>query len=139
MTSPLPRLLTLALALLVAACGAVDTKRSPREETLYGYASAVRWSDFEAAKGFLDPDTVSARPVTDFEMERYKQFQVAGYEVRSAKQDSPEEFEQVVEMRVVNRNTLVEKVLTDKQRWRWDEEAKRWWLISGLPKLESRR
>ncbi len=139
MTSPLLRLLALALALLVAACGAVDTKRSPREETLYGYASAVRWSDFEAAIGFIDPLSLETDPISDIDRERYKQFQVTGYEVRSAKQDSPEEFEQVVEMRVVNRNTLVEKVLTDKQRWRWDEEAKRWWLISGLPKLESRR
>lgn len=138
MTSPLLRPVVFILALLMAACGAVDTKRSPREETLYGYVSAVRWSDFDAAVGFIDPLSLASDPISDIDRERYKQFQVTGYEVKSVKQESPESFEQVVEIRVVNRNTLVEKVVTDRQRWRWDEEAKRWWLVSGLPRLDSR-
>lgn len=139
MNTPFARITALALALVLAGCGAVDTKRSPREEALYNYVSAIRWSDFDAAVGFIDPLTLETDPISDIDRERYKQFQVTGYEVRSVKQLSPEEMEQVVEIRVVNRNTLVEKVTTDRQRWRWDEEAKRWWLVSGLPKLESQR
>jgi len=37
----------------------------------------------------------------------------------------------------VNRNTQVEKVITDIQLWRWDDEAGRWWLASGLPDLDA--
>jgi hypothetical protein len=139
MKSPAPRLILLLLVLSLAACAAVDPKNSPREDTLYSYVSAVRWSDFDAAVGFIDPLTLAANPISDIERERYRQFQVTGYEVRSVKPISPEEFEQVVEIRVVNRNTQVEKVLTDNQRWRWDAEAKRWWLVSGLPRLDARR
>jgi hypothetical protein len=139
MTSRLLRPTAFALALLLAACAAVDPKSSASDDTLYSYVSAVRWSDFDAAIGFIDPLTLATDPISDLDRERYRQFQVTGYEVRSVKPISAEEFEQVVEIRVVNRNTLVEKVITDNQRWRWDAEAKRWWLVSGLPKLDARR
>jgi hypothetical protein len=139
MKIPAPRLILLLLVLLLAACAAVDPKSSASDDTLYSYVSAVRWSDFDAAVGFIDPLTLAANPISDIERERYRQFQVTGYEVRSVKPISPEEFEQVVEIRVVNRNTQVEKVLTDNQHWRWDAEAKRWWLVSGLPRLDARR
>lgn len=137
-SKPLRVLAPVLALLLVTACGSMGAQRSPRDQTLYTYVSAVRWSDFEAARSFLDPATVSARPVTDFEMERYKQFQVTGYDVKSASEPAEGLYEQVVELRVVNRNTQVERILTDRQKWRWDAEAKRWWLVSGLPDLDAR-
>lgn len=137
-SKPLRVLAPVLALLLVTACGSMGAQRNPRDQTLYTYVSAVRWSDFEAARAFLDPETVRTRPVTDFEMERYKQFQVAGYEVKSASEPAEGLYEQVVELRVVNRNTQVERVVTDRQTWRWDAEAKRWWLVSGLPDLDAR-
>lgn len=134
----LPRFLVLALVMLLAAC-ATAGQRSPRDETLYNYVSAVRWSDFDVAAKFLDPRVLEVRPMTDLELERYRQFQVSGYEVKSASEPAEGEYLQVVEIRVVNRHTQVEKVLTDRQRWRWDPEAKRWWLASGLPDLDAAR
>ena len=131
------RLLIPALLLLLAACGSVGGQRSPRDQALYHYVSAVRWSDFDAARGFLDP--AIAEPATEVERERYKQFQVSGYEVKSAHEPAEGEYEQVVEIRVVNRHTQVERIITDRQRWRWDPEAKRWWLASGLPDLDAAR
>lgn len=128
----------LVLASLLAAC-ATSGQRSPRDQTLYNYVSAVRWSDFDAAAQFLDPAVLAAEPLTDLERERYRQFQVSGYEVKSASEPAEGEYLQVVEVRLVNRHTQVEKVLTDRQRWRWDPEAKRWWLASGLPDLDAMR
>ncbi|HEX5693469.1 MAG TPA: hypothetical protein VFY00_02490 [Arenimonas sp.] len=130
--------LVLALALLLAAC-ATSGQRSPRDQTLYNYVSAVRWSDFDNAAKFVDPLVLAAEPLTALELERYRQFQVSGYEVKAASEPAEGEYEQVVEIRVVNRHTQVEKVLTDRQRWRWDPEAKRWWLASGLPDLDAAR
>jgi len=130
-------LLTL-LVFVLAAC-ATSGQRSPRDQMLYDYVSAVRWSDFDAAAKFLDPARVAESPLTDLELERYRQFQVSGYEVKSASEPADGEYQQVVEIRVVNRHTQVEKVLTDRQRWRWDPEAKRWWLASGLPDLDAAR
>jgi len=39
---------------------------------------------------------------------------------------------------VVNRNTQSERSFTDKQTWRWDAVAKRWWLMTGLPDFTAR-
>ena len=138
--NPILRPLVLScLVLVLAACAAAGGQRSPREQTLYHYVSAVRWSDFDAAHGFLDPAWLAANPMTDAERERYRQFQVSGYEVKSAREPAEGEYEQVVEVRVVNRHTQVEKLITDRQRWRYDPEARRWWLASGLPDLDAAR
>jgi hypothetical protein len=128
----------LLVLVLLAAC-ATAGQRTPRDQVLYDYVSAVRWSDFDAAARFLDPELLEREPLTDLERERYRQFQVSGYEVKSASEPAEGEYQQVVEIRVVNRHTQTEKVLTDRQRWRWDPEAKRWWLASGLPDLDAAR
>ncbi len=130
--------LVLALVLVLAAC-ASSGQRSPRDQMLYDYVSAVRWSDFDAAARFLDPQLLEREPMTDLDRERYRQFQVSGYDVKSASEPTEGEYQQVVEIRVINRHTQIEKVLTDRQRWRWDPEAKRWWLASGLPDLDAAR
>ena len=133
------RLLAATLVLVLLAACASAGQRSPRDQVLYDYVSAVRWSDFDAAARFLDPMLLAREPLTDLERERYRQFQVSGYEVKSASEPAEGEYRQVVEIRLVNRHTQVEKVLTDRQQWRWDPEAKRWWLASGLPDLDALR
>ena len=102
---------------------------------LYQYVSAVRWSDFDRAVGFIDPKVLEAEPLDPLELERLKQYQVSGYEVRTSSEPAELEYEQVVEIRLVNRHTQAEKVIIDRQHWRWDAESKRWWLVSGLPDL----
>jgi hypothetical protein len=42
---------------------------------------------------------------------------------------------QMVEIRLVNRHTLVERTVLAREHWRWDEDAKRWWLMNGLPDI----
>ncbi len=139
MNSQSLRVLAPVLALLlVTACGSMGGQRNPRDQALYSYTSAVRWSDFNAALSFVDPETRRTRPMTELEIERFKQVQVAGYEVKSGSEPAEGLYEQVVELRLVNRNTQVERVVTDRQSWRWDPEAKRWWLVSGLPDIEAR-
>ena len=123
------------LLLAVAACGSMNAKRNPRDAMLYQYVSAVRWSDFDRAVGFLDPKVLEAEPLDPLELERLKQYQVSGYEVRTSSEPAEHESEQVVEIRLVNRHTQAEKVILDRQHWRYDAETKRWWLVSGLPDL----
>lgn len=133
----LPRLalaLVLVLAALLAACGSAG-QRDPRSQALYDYSGAVRWSDFDRALEFIDPLTLATDPVDPLELERLKQYQVSGYEARTATMPADGVYEQVVEIRLVNRHTQVERVITDRQRWRWDEAAQRWWLVSGLPRV----
>jgi hypothetical protein len=125
--------------LVLTACGSVGGKRSPRDAMLYEYVSTIRWSDFDRAVGFVDPKTLEADPIESIELERYKQFQVTGYQVRTGVEPVQGRYEQVVEIRMINRHTQAEKMLLDRQVWRWDEEAGRWWLSSGLPNLDDLR
>lgn len=126
-------LLAFVLMLLVACGGAVGTA-TRKADQLREYGAAIRWNTFDEAWAFVDPAVRETRPLTDFERERYKQIQVTGYEVLNQVL-APDglTLEQAVEIRLVNRNTQVERSFTDHQRWSYDIETKRWWLQSGLP------
>ena len=123
--------LALLLALLLAACGKDLTHQS--DQVLFDYAGAVRWSDFDAAWIFVDPEVRTKHPLTDLEFERYKLVQVTGYEVKGSRQDADGGIDQVVEIRYVNKLTQVERTVLDQQHWRWDSAQRHWWLTSGLP------
>ena len=40
-----------------------------------------------------------------------------------------------IEIGVINRNTLAERNVRYRERWRYDEAAKAWGLTSGMPDL----
>jgi len=125
-------LCALGLAALVAACANAPS-RSKLDETLYAYAGAIRWGDLGSVEVFLDPERRAELAPKPIERERMAQLQVTGYHVQSKEQSSETELRQVVQITLVNRHTLVERSVIDRQVWRWDEEAKAWWLTSGLP------
>lgn len=128
-------LLLLGLAVGVQAGGLSRSQRNKLTATQEAYVAAVRWSDFEAAEGFIDPDYLQAHPLTDLQRERYKQVQVAAYRERSNGVAADGSIERRIEMSVINRNTLAERTVMVAERWRWDEQAKRWWQAQGLPDL----
>jgi hypothetical protein len=134
----LPALLLALVALLLAACAA-SVGGTKRTDAMTEYAAAVRWNEFDSAWAFVDPAVRAERPLSDLERERFRQVQVTGYDERT-RTISPDglTLEQVVEIRLVNRNTQVERSLTDHQRWKYDPVAKRWWLVSGLPDFDAR-
>lgn len=123
----------LALLLpLLAACASKGPDMKLLEKTMDEYAIVVRWDDIDGAYEFVDPKVREERPMTALERERLKQVQVTGYEVKRTALLGPERMRQMVEIRLVNRHTQVERIIVDDQIWRWDEEGKRWWLASGL-------
>ena len=128
------RLPLLLLVLLLAGCP--DGTRKPSTDTLLtDYGVAVRWNEFDKADDFIDPALRETQALSDLERERFKQVQVTGYEVKDRQVAADGSVNQVVEIRVVNRNTQVERTITDHQAWRYDPAAKRLWLTSGLPDL----
>jgi hypothetical protein len=131
-----PALLALFLVALLAGCGSAERKvGNQRDITLRGYSSAIRWNEFETAWGYVEPAYRDAHPLTDLEIERFKQVEVTGYDVRNS-EDSPDGgVDQVVEIRLISKATQVERVLTDHQHWTFDPVAKRWWLTTGLPDI----
>jgi hypothetical protein len=129
----------LLLPLLLAACATKQHSRDLLQVALYDYQGAIRWGNFSGALDFIDPETLKKDPVSALELKRYDQIQVTGYTVMGGA--SPEEgrHQQVVEIRFINRHTQAERSITDQQQWRYDAEARRWWLVSGLPDITAAR
>lgn len=128
------RHLLLLLALVVlTACAGKGGSANKLKETLYAYQSTIRWGDLSGALAFVDPELRDKLAPSPLEERRLAQLQVAGYYVQGSQQPSEGEHEQIVEIRVVNRNTQIERSVIDRQTWRWSAEDKAWWLVSGLP------
>ena len=131
--------IVLLLTFVLGACASGDMSSTRKRDLLLrAYSSAVRWNDFDLAWGYVQPALREAHPLTDLEKERFKQVQIVGYSVQEMHLAPDGALEQSVEIRVVNRNTQVERVIIDRQRWVYDDAAGRWWLVSGLPNLDVR-
>ncbi len=134
--SGLLRLLALlALATVLGACATKGGDNIKLDAALFNYSGAVRFSDLERAYEFVDPKLRVEKPISRLEWERYGQVQFTGYLVKAKEPAGQGEVRQLVEIRLINRHTQVERVLTVRELWRWDAEAKRWWLTTGLPDI----
>ena len=121
--------------LLLAGCASAGggTRGDKLYEAQNAYSGAVRWGDFEGAWTLIDPELRKKQPMTDLQLARYGQIQVSGY--RDIGSSNLEDGTTVrdIEIGVVNRHTLAERSIRYRERWKWDEEGKRWWLQSTLP------
>ena len=123
----------LLLSMLALAGCASGQKMSELQKVQYAYSAAVRWGDFEGAWHLVDPEYREAHPLSELELERYKQIQVTAYRDLGA-QAMPDGLEmREIQVGVVNRHTLVERSLRYTESWRYDPKAGTWWLTVGLP------
>ena len=125
------------LALALGGCGGSSTRKADTDLplALYAYSGAIRWGRLDEALAWVHPDAQAARPLDALTRERWEQVQVSGYEVKTSGPAPDGRLRQLVELRVVNRHTQVERVLRVEETWGWDEEAQRWWNHAGLPDL----
>lgn len=121
-------LATIALAALFAGC-AHDITLMRLEETLGAYGSAVRWSRFETAADF---QTETARRPVD--PEALKDVHITSYDVvYRHESDDRKSVRQTAEIRYFLEHVGVEKKITDRQTWKFDEQKKQWFLETPLP------
>lgn len=105
-----------------------------RGEALQQYAEMVRWNEWDGAVNFIAPEYLEENPVTRLELDRLRLFRVTGYTVRSTQlYDEGRTVTQVVDISLFLKSKAVERVITDQQVWRYDEEVQGWFLHSGLP------
>jgi hypothetical protein len=117
---------------------ATDQRKDSLTETLNAYASTLRWGDFNAALQFVDPKVREAHPIAPLEMSRYQQYKVSEYDEGNGPVPSGQsEMRQTVKINLVNVNTQAERIVTDHQTWRYDQDSKHWYLESGLPDISS--
>lgn len=121
------------IILAIAACSGNQVEES-RSETFKQYETIVRWSQWDAAADFISPEYMAENPITRLDMDRLRLFRVTSYTIRSTGIfDEGMTARQVVEIRMFNKNQGVERTIIDEQEWRYNEQAKRWLLHSGLP------
>lgn len=115
----------------VAGCARVkeDAKRIALEHTLASYAQALRWGYFPAAAGFVSPGQR-----TDLDTDGLKNVRITGYDVLQPGIIGPDDTAvQLVQIDYVLEDRQRLERVSDRQRWRYDEQSKAWWLESGLP------
>jgi hypothetical protein len=127
-------LLMLGLAGVAVAVAGSRGQQSKLDDLQTAYGAAIRWSEFDSAWEAVDPAYRQAHPLTDLERERYRQVQVSSYKIgRVGMLDG--DVVRDIELGVINRNTQAERIVRYRERWRWDAQAKTWWLLDGLPDL----
>ncbi len=127
------------LILALAASPALAKSREKiLEETLRTYAATIRWGSIEQAESFVDPKYREAHPLTQLELDRYKQVRITAYNDRIAIPVNDNEVRQTVEIGLVNVNTQEARTIIDQQVWKYDPKAKVWLLASGLPDITRR-
>lgn len=137
MSNFLLRCLLACCLVVLAGCPKSASKGTALEEIQYAYSAAIRWGDFEGAYNLVDPKVRKEHPLTDIDFSRYKQVQISGYRDQGGALSPQGEVMRDIEIGVINRNTLAERTVRYRERWRYDDAAKTWWLVSGLPDLWS--
>ena len=135
MSKLLLRCLLACCLVLLAGCPKSASKGTALDEVQYSYSAAIRWGDFEGAWNLVDPKVRKEHPLTDIDFSRYKQVQISSYRDSGGTTLGNGEVVRDIEIGVINRNTLAERSVRYRERWRYDEEARNWWLVSGLPDL----
>lgn len=126
----------IALSMLLFAGTALGMSQERRlQVSLDAYASAFRWGEMNQILSFFDRTDAAAKAPTTFELERWKQWRVAGYRAQPSAIFKDGHAEQLVEIELTNVNTLMTRTIKDHQRWRYERKLKSWLLTSGLPSL----
>jgi hypothetical protein len=122
-----------ATTVFLAGCPSNPVDKS-RGETFKQYETIIRWSQWDAAAGFIAPEYLAEHPISRLDMDRLRLFRVTAYTVRSTGvYDEGMTARQVVEIKMFNANQAVERTILNEQEWRYHENVKRWLLHSGLP------
>ena len=123
------------VALLTALPVLAKSREKILTETLRTYAATIRWGSIEQAESFVDPVYRAAHPLTQLDLDRYKQVRFTNYNDTAPIPVSDNEIMQTVEIGIVNVNTQEARSFIDRQVWKYDRKAKLWLLSSGLPDI----
>lgn len=127
--------LLLAMVLL-AACGNSRSDTKLLETTLNAYASTVRWSGIMDTLNFVEPKDREKFKPSAFELERWNQLKIGAFNAQPPFTITEGQVSQAIQLDLINVNTQAVRSIRITTQWRYDMEAKRWWLTSGLPKLD---
>ena len=127
----------LVLMLLLMGCVGLDIEKEnwkKFDQTSKAYLLSFRWGDYELVYGFKRPPNSNeqAPDVQDF-----SDLRVTSYKVKQTIMSEDETIVvQIVDFEYYRTRDVILKTVTDRQRWEYDKEKKRWYLTSDLPNFE---
>jgi hypothetical protein len=125
------------LMLLLMGCASLGDEKENWEkfdQTSRSYLLALRWGEYEAAYGFKKLPGVNEK-LPDFE--DLKDVKVTFYRVKQSIISEDEMIVlQIVDLQYYRMRNVTVKTITDTQKWEYDQEKERWYLVSELPNFE---
>jgi uncharacterized protein YceK len=118
---------------LLSACATLHNRDKSRDQTLEAYAAALRWGGFQNGWSYVDPEVRAAHPLTPQQKALYNPVRIAEYDTTGPVATGPDTVEQTVQITLIAKASQRVYTVVDQQRWRWDDQARQWWLESGLP------
>ena len=119
-------------ALFLVGCATSSDRQFSLNQTLLSYEKAYRWGEFGSLLSFRkdndekDMDTIR----------RYDDLRISGYQTkRSLPSNDNRQLLIDVEISYFQTNDNRIKTVLDKQRWEYDDDAQRWYIISPLPNM----
>jgi hypothetical protein len=130
------KFVALLCLLTLASCASTGTQSTKLEQAQYAWSGLIRWGDFEGAVNLIDPKMREKVELTPLQLERYKQVQISSYrDVGTSTDLEAGKSVRDIEIGVINRHTMAERIVRYREIWRWDAEAKAWWITGELPDL----
>lgn len=123
--------------LMLSGCATLQKKDQLRDDTLEGYAAALRWGDFQSAWNYVDPAVRAAHPLTAQQKALYNTVRVAEYDAEGIVATDPDTIQQTAQISLIVKTSQRVYNVIDHQTWHWDAKAKHWWLESGLPDINA--
>jgi len=129
---PMSGLVTLVL-LLLTACATQSERARNLDSTLRAYEQAVRWGDYRAAFGFMEEEPADVSQ----QARSWENIRVSGYRTAPLRLDEQgRRAVQIVEIRYYDTRTMREHRLMDRQQWRYDADADRWYRVNPPPTFD---
>ena len=125
------------LILLMMGCaGLAEEKENwmKFDDTSRAYLLALRWGEYEAAYGFKRLPGITDE-VPDFQ--DLSDVRVTSYRVKQTIIAENEMMVmQVVDFQYYRMRNVTVRTITDRQKWEYDKDKEKWYLLSDLPNFE---
>ncbi len=132
--APTHALCLLLPALLLSACANISKseRMDGLNNTLKSYKRDIRWGEFDTAWAFHRWETNERKEPP----EKLKDLRVTDYKVVNTHMSADNlSYTQTVHISYHLADSPRVRKLIDRQKWEYDEEAKRWWLVSDMPQF----
>jgi len=124
------------ILLMIGCAGFADEKENwmKFDEISRSYLLALRWGEYEAAYGFKRLPGINDK-LPDFK--DLSDVRITSYRVKqSIIAENEMIVMQIVDFQYYRMRDITVRTITDRQKWEYDKEKERWYLLSDLPHFE---